>query len=357
MKKRKIALLAACVALTLLSTSPKAQESVVFGVIGDSGEVTRGLLAVVQQMEIYHRDRPPFGFVLMLGDNIYSDGVGRGLDRVFEKPFAGLLGAGVQFYAALGNHDIRRGTELQIRYPKWNMGGRRFYEFSKGDGLIEFFGLDSTALSDEAKSLEVAETAQLTRDRAALTRKKTLTASDEERLAAINAELEENDAFINEQTAVKNAQLIWLREALTKSQARWKVVFQHHSIYSTATKSGGHGGERTVSRLRGLLEPIFVAGGVDLVLAGHDHHYDRSTLQPAGSPEGHQVQYVTAGASARLRPSVVDYTNTFMAKADATTHSFLVAHVTPAAIRVDAIGADGRTLDTFEVVKRKPAPR
>ena len=104
-------------------------------------------------------------------------------------------------------------------------------------------------------------------------------------------------------------------------------------------------------RLRHLLEPIFVEGGVDLVLAGHDHHYDRSTLQPASAPAGHQVQYVTAGASARLRADVIDHANTFLAKADATTHSFLIVEVTHDAIRIEAIGANGKTLDRFEVVK------
>ena len=72
--------------------------------------------------------------------------------------------------------------------------------------------------------------------------------------------------FINEQEAVKNAQLVWLRDALANSQARWKVVFLHHSIYSAATRRGGHGGERSVLRLRRLLEPVFVDGRVDLVL-------------------------------------------------------------------------------------------
>ena len=94
---------------------------------------------------------------------------------------------------------------------------------------------------------------------------------------------------------------------------------------------------------------------MDVVLAGHDHHYDRSTLQPAKSPTGHQVQYVTAGASARLRADVIDHSNTFLAKADATTHSFLIVRVTHDAIRIEAIGANGRTLDTFEVVKKPSA--
>jgi hypothetical protein len=338
-------------ALALLATTGTAQGPLVFGVIGDSGEVSRGLLGVAREMGAYHRDRAKVDFVLMLGDNIYSDGIGRGIQKVFEAPFADLLAAGVQFHAVLGNHDVRRGTQLQIQYPAWNMSGRRFYSFSKGDGLIEFFGLDSTALSEEPSSLEVAESARLETERAALERKKTLTDSERQRLAWINAEVVENTAFINEQTNVESAQLAWLGGALTASRARWKVVFLHHSIYSAATKRGGHGGEATLLKLRARLEPIFVGHGVDLVLAGHDHHYDRSTLQPAKSATGHSVQYVTAGASARLRANVVDYRNTFLAKADATTHSFLIAHVTREAIRIEALGADGRTLDTFEVVK------
>ncbi len=344
----------ATLVLTLApATTPgKAQEPIVFGVIGDTGEVTSGLRGVAREMLAYLRERAKFDFVLMLGDNIYSDGVGRGIQKTFEAPFADLLAAGVQFYAVLGNHDIRRGTELQIHYAAWNMTGRRFYAFSKGNGLIEFFGLDSTALSDEGRDLVLVEKARLDNERAALQGKKTLTASERRRLEMLDAELGEDAVFINEQAAVKNAQLVWLRDALANSQARWKVVFLHHSIYSAATRTGGHGGERSVLRLRRLLEPIFVDGRVDLVLAGHDHHYGRSTLQPANAPGSHQVQYVTAGASARLKANVVDHANTFVAKADATTHSFLIVEVTQDAIRVEAIGATGKTLDRFEVVKR-----
>ena len=250
-----------------------------------------------------------------------------GIQKIFEAPFADPLAAGVQFYAVLGNHDIRRGTELQIHYPAWNMTGRRFYGFSKGDGLIEFFALDSTALSDEARALVLVEKARLDTERAALQRKKTtLTASERRRLEKLNAELGEDVVFINEQAAVKNAQLVWLRDALANSRARWKIVFLHHSIYSAATKSGGHGGERSVLRLRHLLEPIFVAGGVDLVLAGHDHHYDRSTLQPANAPASHQVQYVT---DRRQR--------TFE-----TEHHRLLEHVSGEGRRVDSLLSDRR---------------
>jgi calcineurin-like phosphoesterase family protein len=106
--------LAACLlGLTPLSAPPGAQDSVVFGVIGDSGEVTRGLVAVAREMGVYRRDRSKFDFVLMLGDNIYSDGVGRGLAKGFEAPFADLLAANVQFYAVLGNHEDNERAALE----------------------------------------------------------------------------------------------------------------------------------------------------------------------------------------------------------------------------------------------------
>ena len=168
---RTAGLAALVLTLSPVTTPGTAQEPIVFGVIGDSGEVTPGLRGVAREMLAYRRDRARFDFVLMLGDNIYSDGVGRGIQTVFEAPFADLLAAGVQFYAVLGNHDIRRGTEQQIHYAAWNMGGRRFYAFSKADGLVEFFGLDSTALSDEASALVIAEKARLDNERAALERK------------------------------------------------------------------------------------------------------------------------------------------------------------------------------------------
>ncbi len=197
--------------LTPATTPGQAQEPVVFGVIGDSGEVTPGLRGVIREMLAYRRDRARFDFVLLLGDNIYRDGVGRGIQKVFEAPFAHLLAADVQFYAVLGNHDIRRGTELQINYAGWNMGGRRFYAFSKGEGLVEFFGLDSTALSDEARALVLVEKARLDTERAALRKKTPLTGSERRRLERLDAELGEDVVFINEQAAVKNAQLVWLR--------------------------------------------------------------------------------------------------------------------------------------------------
>src|SRR3712207_7780505 len=47
----------------------------------------------------------------------------------FEKPYKKLLDGGVKFYAALGNHD----EPAQRFYKPFNMDGKRFYKFDKGD--------------------------------------------------------------------------------------------------------------------------------------------------------------------------------------------------------------------------------
>ena len=56
------------------ATPGRAQEPIVFGVVGDTGEVTPGLRGVIREMLSYRRERARYDFVLMLGDNIYAGG-------------------------------------------------------------------------------------------------------------------------------------------------------------------------------------------------------------------------------------------------------------------------------------------
>ncbi len=46
-----------------------------------------------------------FDFVVMLGDNVYDGGTPEDYRRKFELPYKPLLDDGVEFYAAIGNHD------------------------------------------------------------------------------------------------------------------------------------------------------------------------------------------------------------------------------------------------------------
>ena len=84
-------------------------------------------------------------------------------------------------------------------------------------------------------------------------------------------------------------QLAWLESELAASDDRWIIAAMHHPPYS----AGAHGSSVDV---RAAFVPLFEQYGVDLVLAGHDHDYQRS--KPING-----VTYVVSGGGAKLRPT------------------------------------------------------
>jgi predicted phosphodiesterase len=123
-------------------TLPLKPNSVRFAVIGDMGTGKRPQFEVAEQMARY-RESFPFEFVITLGDNIYGDQSAAGLTAKFEDPYKSFLGAGVKFYATLGNHD----NPNQRFYKPFNMDGKRYYTFKKGK--VQFFVLDSNYVDKE----------------------------------------------------------------------------------------------------------------------------------------------------------------------------------------------------------------
>ena len=60
----------------------------------------------------------------------------------------------------------------------------------------------------------------------------------------------------------------YIREKLTNSDAKWKIVTNHHSVFSPAEG-------RDFEYARKVWKPLFEKYDVDLVLNGHDHTYAR----------------------------------------------------------------------------------
>jgi hypothetical protein len=89
-------------------------------------------------------------------------------------------------------------------------------------------------------------------------------------------------------------QLQWLEKELAGSGSDWKIAFFHHPPYA----SGRHGSDEI---LRGHLEPLFTKHGVNVVLTGHEHFYERIKPQKG-------VQYFVMGNSAKLRRGDIDPT-------------------------------------------------
>jgi hypothetical protein len=74
----------------------------------------------------------------------------------------------------------------------------------------------------------------------------------------------------------QSAMFTWLAQDLALSQKDWKIAFWHHPPYTKGSHDSDTEIELIEMRERAL--PIIEAAGVDLVLCGHSHSYERSFL-------------------------------------------------------------------------------
>jgi acid phosphatase type 7 len=91
-------------------------------------------------------------------------------------------------------------------------------------------------------------------------------------------------------------QLTWLKADLAKHPARCSMAYWHRPRFS----SGQHGNDAAMAE---LWTPLYRAG-VELVVNGHDHNYERFALmRPDGSRYGKGIQqFVVGTGGAGLRP-------------------------------------------------------
>lgn len=169
---------------------------------------------------------------------------------------------------------------VQIHFKPFNMDGRRYYTFRKND--IEFFAIDSTYMSTE--------------------------------------------------------QVRWLETALADSNAPWKVAFMHHPIYSSGRRHGSD------VELRAFIEPLLVKYGVSVVLAGHEHFYER--LKPQQG-----IAYFTAGSAGKLRAGNIRRGPLFEAGFD-TDLSFMLFEQTGDELHFQVISRVAKTVDQGVVRRR-----
>jgi hypothetical protein len=125
----------------------------------------------------------------------------------------------------------------------------------------------------------------------------------------------------------------WLERELARADGEaglvWRVAVLHHGPWSV----GPHGPNTAL--LDAGIPAMLAAHHVDLLLAGHDHIYDRGA---AG-----QVKYiVTGGGGAPLYD--IRRTDVTARKAEATYH-YVEVRATPQALRVVARRVDGSVID------------
>ncbi|HEX8290677.1 MAG TPA: metallophosphoesterase, partial [Pyrinomonadaceae bacterium] len=128
-------------------------------------------------------------------------------------------------------------------------------------------------------------------------------------------------------------QLAWLEEKLKADASDWKVAFFHHPPYSSGGKHG------SATSLRQIVEPIFLKHGVNLVLAGHEHFYERVKPQKG-------IYYFISGAGGKLRKGDVKKGSPLTEKAYDADMSFMLVEMTRDAMHFQVISRTGETVDS-----------
>jgi hypothetical protein len=198
-------------------------EQVYFAAIGDYGSGEDSELYVAKLVESHDPQ-----FVITMGDNNYPSGerstidvnIGRFYSRYIGN-YLGRFGIGSPenlFFPCVGNHEWYGPEQLQpyLDYFSALPGNKRYFDFQMG--LVHFYVVDS----------------------------------DEHEPDGITAD---------------SRQAMWLKDALAApTTACYKIVYFHHPPYSSG-----------VFHVRKMAWP-FAEWGADVVMAGHEHTYERLTV-------------------------------------------------------------------------------
>jgi len=317
-------------------------------VLGDAGTANANAAAVRDAFYNFTGARTP-NLVLELGDNAYNSG----LDTEFQAAVFDMYPTTlrkVPFWSCLGNHETNQATAFVDTYPYFDIytlptageaggvasGTEHYYSFDYGN--IHFIALDSMTAN---RSVD-----------------------------------DPNTPGVNEDGPMA----AWLRTDLQSTTATWIICFFHHPAYTKGSHNSDT--ETELMQMRQNFLPILEAGGVDLVLAGHSHIYERSyfldghyglstTLTPAmklnpgdGRPAGSGAYmkplgggghkgavYAVAGSAGQATSTQPDFPH--------PAHYFSAVKLGSLVLdingnRLDAtfVRSDGTTPDTFTILKQ-----
>ena len=135
-------------------------------------------------------------------------------------------------------------------------------------------------------------------------------------------------------------QLEWLKSTLPELTSAWQIVVFHHPAYSCAHHDSTP--EVVVHWV-----PLLEDAGVDLVLNGHDHNYQRFAA------EGGTNYVVTGGGGARLYQTEDCPEGTpERVSADDERHHFLILEGNERQLRLRVIGSDETLIDNATLAPR-----
>jgi hypothetical protein len=146
--------------------------------------------------------------------------------------------------------------------------------------------------------------------------------------------------FALESTYLDPEQVAWLEKELKDSTSNWKIPYFHHPPYSSGDRHGSD------TRLREVLEPLFIKYNVSVVFAGHDHFYER--VKPQNG-----IAYFVVGSGGQLRKGNIDKNSGLTAAGNDQDQSFLAAEINGDEMWFNAVSRGGKVFDTGVITRRK----
>lgn len=149
---------------------------------------------------------------------------------------------------------------------------------------------------------------------------------------------------------IDQAQKAWLEADLKASQAKWKLVFFHMPPYN----AGNHNDINTREQVREQWGPLFEQYGVDLVLGGHDHNYQRFGFIRAGqraAPGTAPFYLVSGGAGAPLYSYQARAEDAPLVEKFEAIEHYVLATLDGNTLRLEAKRLDGTVFDTITLSK------
>jgi tartrate-resistant acid phosphatase type 5 len=216
-------------------------------------DVANGMVSLAETVE------PKF--IVSCGDNFQVQGVASVQDPLWMTSYENIYKAPsmqVEWYPVLGNHDYKGNTQAQIDYSKisrrWRMEAHYYSIVKKvNDSVsVRLIFLDTPPLVSEYYTKPGYP-----------------------------------DVFKQDSAQ----QMRWLKDQLTNSKEKWKLVFGHHPVYSASHKHGNT--PELISRLKPLLEKYHA----QFYICGHDHD-----LQHLKAKDG-KADYIVTGAGGEPRPA------------------------------------------------------
>jgi hypothetical protein len=138
--------------------------------------------------------------------------------------------------------------------------------------------------------------------------------------------------FFLDTNVMESQQLQWFERALREATEPWKIAIFHHPLYSDGDRHGP-----SVS-LRVVLEPLMIRYGVDIVLSGHEHIYERIKPQKG-------ITYFIVGSSGQLRRGGMTPSAATAAGFD-RDQVFMVASIDGGDLTFQAISRTGVVVDS-----------